>query len=85
MCRVRINPVTTSKDAGSTPDNSIKAPHFDKRPKRIKMINSDDYFNNITKQKPDELLKEEDRYDFFKRKVGKPHDHFKSLTDQIKD
>lgn len=66
--------------------NQLEKKHaaFKKQNKEHQTVNSyfETYFNNITKLKPDELLKEEDRYDFFKRKVGKPHDHFKELSKQ---
>ena len=60
-------------------------PQFEKKPKRVRMINSDSYFDNVTKNGPNELLKEEDRYDFFKKKVGKSHDHFKKLVEQVNE
>ena len=74
----------TIKGAGSLFKRN-KLTHFDKKPKRVKMINSDSYFDNVTKNGPDELLKYEDRYDFFERKVGKSHDHYKKLTEQVRE
>ena len=62
--------------------------HKNIKPKRVKPINEDKYFNAITRMKPDCFLKKEDKSNFFYERVGRPLQHYKgkiyTLTYKIK-
>lgn len=54
------------------------------KPKKVKAINEDKYFNAITSMKPKYQIKKEDKKKFFKEMVGIDLDHYKDLIKQIK-
>jgi len=57
---------------------------LDKKPKKVKSINEDKYFNAITSMKPMYRLKLEDDNKFFKEMVGVDRQHFEKLIGQLK-
>lgn len=61
--------------------NLLKAESYtykNTKPKRVKPINEEKYFNAITRMKPDCFLKREDKSNFFYNRVGRPLQHYKS-------
>ena len=57
---------------------------MDKKPKKVKAINEDKYFNAITSMKPKFHLKMDDQSKFFKEMVGIDQHHFKDIIKQLK-
>ena len=53
------------------------------KPRRIKPINEEKYFNAISKRQPKYLLKSDERNDFFLEKVGVPRDYYKDIISKI--
>lgn len=55
------------------------------KPRRIKPINEEKYFNAISKMQPKYLLKAEQKNQFFLDKVGIPLSHFKDIIKKINE
>ena len=55
------------------------------KPRRIKQINEEKYFNAISKMQPKYLLKAEQMNEFFEEKVGNPRSHYRDLISKINE